>query len=855
MSKNILIFSPFAAWRLHFLHELTIAIGLKLRGHNITIANCDAVFTRCILHGNFPPSEVCRDCVSASSNFSYMPNILHFLFKEVEIPQIWISKFLDAQDKYETEEWVKSLKDDELITALYKGYPIGKWVKSTLHSLLQMKTLNLSDPNVSKAYREILIDGALALEALTRILDNYKPDIILEFNGRFYPHRICLELAKERNIRCIIHERGRIPDSISLWENEICHSYSFEMDLWNKVKDKPLSEEQLRKIHRFFMERRLGGIKMRDWNQGIISKPKQSSSGGLEQILLKEKNEKNRKIVAVFTTSEVEMADSQELGWWEIFPNQLEWVKETIEYFRAHPDLLGVVRLHPHHLHADHYFLESVKQLISSGLPENVKFVMPDDNFSSYFLMEIADCGVVYASTAGLEMAALGKPVLVCAGTFYAGTSFVETLNTPENYFDALDKLIWENPSRERKRMAYRFAYYYYISRSIPFSYFTLTDQISGVCSILDKSDLLPGKDKYFDNIIDFILGEKKLFEILNIDEVDGKSASLESEDRFFDTIERNAKKTNRPAISIIVPVDENQLTRIDMTIKSIAKQNFKDFEILVIDYSSKSQSGIYGKIIEYKKNFDRFYYYKLFQENNGREINLADAINFGIYLSSGNFIHFIYPGDMVFEDFYTKILEAFRKYPEIFGVYSDALIVDDSGKTLGKAQLPDFNSEHVFDRGRFMLSCILSYPIISSCAVARTECYEIIGNMRREFDQMCDYDMWIRIGENFPLYHIKETLVGCQLNEPAIRYMLGNIHSSERERIKEISHQIIKDFRKRHKIFDFLPYGAFPTNQNAYKLHMKLREIFIDKGFLDLAEDEINEAKKVETLIEHGIL
>jgi hypothetical protein len=35
----------------------------------------------------------------------------------------------------------------------------------------------------------------------------------------------------------------------------------------------------------------------------------------------------------------------------------------------------------------------------------------------------------------------------------------------------------------------------------------------------------------------------------------------------------------------------------------------------------------------------------------------------------------------------------------------------------------------------------------------------------------------------------------------------------------------------------------------------MKLREIFIDKGFLDLAEGEINEAKKVETLIEHGIL
>jgi hypothetical protein len=209
----------------------------------------------------------------------------------------------------------------------------------------------------------------------------------------------------------------------------------------------------------------------------------------------------------------------------------------------------------------------------------------------------------------------------------------------------------------------------------------------------------------------------------------------------------------------------------------------------------------------------------------------------------------------MVFEDFYTKILEAFRKYPEIFGVYLDALIVDDSRKTLGTVQLPDFNSGHVFDRGRFMLSCILSYPIISSCAVARTECYEIIGNMRREFDQMSDYDMWIKIGESFPLYHIKETLVGCQLNEPAIRYMLGNIHSSERERIKEISHQIIKEFRKRHKIFDFLPYGAFPTNQNAYKLHMKLREIFIDKGFLDLAEDEINEAKKVKTLIEHGIL
>ena len=56
---------------------------------------------------------------------------------------------------------------------------------------------------------------------------------------------------------------------------------------------------------------------------------------------------------------------------------------------------------------------------MKSALPSNVRIVLPEDSVNAYRLAAEADVGLTFGSTIGLEMAMLGKPVLVASKALY----------------------------------------------------------------------------------------------------------------------------------------------------------------------------------------------------------------------------------------------------------------------------------------------------------------------------------------------------------------------------------------------------------------------------------------------------
>jgi lipid A disaccharide synthetase len=87
-----------------------------------------------------------------------------------------------------------------------------------------------------------------------------------------------------------------------------------------------------------------------------------------------------------------------------------------------------VIRIHPAETKLSGR--ESREQMIEAlakripMFPANVTVIPPEENTSTYELMQEADIGLVYSSTTGLEMAMLGKPVVVAARTHYRGKGF-----------------------------------------------------------------------------------------------------------------------------------------------------------------------------------------------------------------------------------------------------------------------------------------------------------------------------------------------------------------------------------------------------------------------------------------------
>ncbi len=90
-----------------------------------------------------------------------------------------------------------------------------------------------------------------------------------------------------------------------------------------------------------------------------------------------------------------------------------EWLQRSVQFFARRPDVQLVVRIHP----GERYLKgPSVAQVVREALPElpaHIHLVEAADPINTYDLVEIADLGLVYTTTVGMEMAMSGVPVIV----------------------------------------------------------------------------------------------------------------------------------------------------------------------------------------------------------------------------------------------------------------------------------------------------------------------------------------------------------------------------------------------------------------------------------------------------------
>ena len=117
--------------------------------------------------------------------------------------------------------------------------------------------------------------------------------------------------------------------------------------------------------------------------------------------------------------------------------------------------------------------------------------------------------------------------------------------------------------------------------------------------------------------------------------------------------------------ISIIIPTFNSSET-IQDTINSVISQNFKNYEIIVVDNNSKDKTI---EIIQKNRLIDIKF---IIENDNG----IYDAINKGIKLSTGKIISLLHSNDIYYDNkVLDNVVNAFTTY-ETMIVYGDLLYV-----------------------------------------------------------------------------------------------------------------------------------------------------------------------------------
>jgi len=130
-----------------------------------------------------------------------------------------------------------------------------------------------------------------------------------------------------------------------------------------------------------------------------------------------------------------------------------------------------------------------------------------------------------------------------------------------------------------------------------------------------------------------------------------------------------------KPRVSIIVPV-WNEEKFLEESLNSIRRQDYDDFEVIVVDDSSTDRSP---KIIKYFETIDPRFRGVQTPTNSGT----GETLNLGFHHARGEYLTWISGDSWVRHNFLQVLVAALDQSPDVVMVYSDFVILADGNSTI----------------------------------------------------------------------------------------------------------------------------------------------------------------------------
>jgi len=292
---------------------------------------------------------------------------------------------------------------------------------------------------------------------------NNSPDVLILPNGSILEFGVAFQVARYLNIPTVTFEFGEQSERMWMAQNaDVMRQETDEM--WDVLRDVPLVEREWERVRDFFTTRQGGGL----W-ENFSRRWQGTTSQGGEQV--RSDLGLGSRPIAFLPTNV--LGDSLTLGRHIFSESMTEWLKETIDYFCDRSDWQLVIRVHPGEQLGWGPSVYDILREIYPQLPNHVYLLPADAEVNSYDLVEIAELGLVFTTTLGMEMAMSGLPVIVAGETHYRDKGFTLDPDSWKSYNEILGRVLESpaefRPSREDVEKAWRYAYRFFFEYPQPY--------------------------------------------------------------------------------------------------------------------------------------------------------------------------------------------------------------------------------------------------------------------------------------------------------------------------------------------------------------------------------------------------
>jgi hypothetical protein len=480
--------------------ESLLAVALTLRGAEVEVLLCDGILPACQaceargfgkmsrFASEGPQKTLCGGCFPAGRK----------LFEGLGLTVHRFSRFISAEEASLAERTASTLPFAEIEGCRLEGVAVGEHAKAGALRFFARGDLE-GEPSAEPVLRRYLRAAMLSTFAARRLLGERRFQCAAFHHGIYVPQGLIGEVARAQEVRvvnwnpayrkrCFIFSHGDsyhhtlLKEPVTAWEG-IGWGAELEEELLGYLKSRSRGTE--------------------DWIWFNRSPDEE-----LEPAARKLGLDLTRPLVGLLTNV---LWDAQLHYPANAFPGMMDWLLATVAHFSKRPELQLVIRVHPAEVRGSLPSRQRVAGELSRRfprLPPNVVVVGPESNLSTYALMSRANAVLIYGTKTGVELSALGIPVIVAGEAWVRNKGFTQDARSAEHYLELLGKLPFEGRLRpEEMERARKYAYHFFFRRMIPLECMEPTGgEPPYLMKLRRMEELLPGRMAGLDVILDGIL-------------------------------------------------------------------------------------------------------------------------------------------------------------------------------------------------------------------------------------------------------------------------------------------------------------------------------------------------------------
>jgi glycosyltransferase involved in cell wall biosynthesis len=213
---------------------------------------------------------------------------------------------------------------------------------------------------------------------------------------------------------------------------------------------------------------------------------------------------------------------------------------------------------------------------------------------------------------------------------------------------------------------------------------------------------------------------------------------------------------------SVIIPA-YNKAEYTCRAVDSVLGQTYRDVEIIVVDDGStddtRERLKTYGNRIQY-----------IYKSNGGA----CSARNVGIRQAKGEYIALLDCDDLYLPAKIEESVNVLRARPEIGFIHTMAYLVDRDDNIVHVYARPEARFE-----GKIAQRLIFGNFICNSTVVVRRSCLDRVGLFDETIFTPADWDMWLRLAEQFQTAYIKTALTKYRVSD---NYIFNKLELAQKE-------------------------------------------------------------------------